>query len=86
MISTGTTIAPAVKVCQSQGAKKITVAATHGLFATEAESILQDLPSEQFLISNTVIPYRLKSERFRERIKILDVVPVFARLIQEILE
>lgn len=85
MISTGTTIAHAVTICQRQGAKRITVAATHGLFAAEAESILQDLPIEQFLVTNTVVPYRLESERFRHSIKILDVVPVFTSLIQQIL-
>jgi ribose-phosphate pyrophosphokinase len=83
MISTGSTLAHAIQACMNQGARRIYVAATHGLFAAEAESLLGNLPIEKILLANTVVPYHLESPGLRERVEILNTAPVFAHYLKE---
>lgn len=86
MISTGSTLAHAVRICARQGAKRIFVAATHGLFATEAETTLQDLPIERIMITNSVVPYQLESPNFKARVEVLDSIPIFVGAMQEFMK
>jgi ribose-phosphate pyrophosphokinase len=85
MISTGSTLAHAVQACVNQGARRIYVAATHGLFAAEAESLLDKLPIERILLANTVVPYHLEAPGFRNRVDMLNTAPVFGAYLQELL-
>lgn len=84
MISTGSTIAHATKICKKHSAKRIIVLATHGLFAPEAEKLLQDLPIEKIMITNTVSPYHLESKSLKDRIKTIDILPAFVQAISDI--
>jgi ribose-phosphate pyrophosphokinase len=83
MISTGSTLAHAIQACMNQGARRIFVAATHGLFAAEAESLLSRLPIEKLLLANTVVPYHLENPGLKERVEILNTAPVFAQVLKE---
>lgn len=57
MISTGGTIAAAVKAVLAAGAKApVTIAATHGLFVGPALERLQGLPLERVLVSSSLPP------------------------------
>ena len=59
IIDTGGTVSEAVKLVSQNGAKKIRVAATHGIFSGNARDHLLGLPIEKILITNTLkqIPY-----------------------------
>lgn len=83
MISTGSTLSHAVRACAEQGAGRIYVAATHGLFAPGADELLEDLPLEKLVLINSVIPYQLESPRLKERLEILNAAPEFARVIEQ---
>lgn len=56
MISTAGTICSASKLAKEEGAKKITVIATHGLFSGPAYERLLDSCIDEILISDTVPP------------------------------
>lgn len=83
MISTGSTLSHAVRACAEQGALRIYIAATHGLFAPGADELLEDLPFEKLLLINTVIPYQLESPKLKGRLEILNAAPEFAKAIQQ---
>ncbi|HKC14834.1 MAG TPA: ribose-phosphate pyrophosphokinase [Patescibacteria group bacterium] len=54
MISTGETIEAAVELLKKNGAGKISVFATHAVFADGAEKLLSKLPVEQVVVTDTI--------------------------------
>jgi ribose-phosphate pyrophosphokinase len=78
MISTGSTLVHAIHACEEQGARRIFIAATHGLFAEGAEAQLAQLPIERLVLTNTVTPYQLETPALRDRLAVIDVSGEFA--------
>jgi len=70
MIDTGGTLSEAVKLASQNGARRIRLAATHGIFSGEARERLSRLPIEEVLITNTLSQIRHK------KIRILDITPL----------
>jgi len=62
LISTGTTIARAAKACRQNGAKRIYVAASHGVFAAKANEVLADPVFEKVIITDSLPPFRLAGD------------------------
>lgn len=82
MISTGGTIVMAAEACKSAGAKKIYVAATHGLFVNEAIPKLEESEIEKIFVANTV---PLPKEFHRNKIVQVSVANLFSEAIHCIL-
>ncbi len=62
MISTGKTIVRASEALYKKGAKKIYVAATHGLFSSDAFTIIEQSVIEKVFVTNTVIQTHTSSK------------------------
>ena len=81
MIASGGTITRTVNACHLRGASKICAAASHGLFAHDADKNLAEPALEQLVITDSVQPFRLKSGAVREKLEVLKSAPLFAKSI-----
>jgi len=70
MIDTGGTLAEAVKLVIEQGAARVRIAATHGIFSAGALDRLASLPVGEIVVTNTLPQVR------RPKIRRLDIVPL----------
>ena len=84
MIVSGGTIARTVRACHECGASRMFAAASHGLFAGNADENLAVPALEQVVITNSVPPFRLSAGAVREKLEVLDVAPLFAEAIKRI--
>ena len=84
IIDTGNTLAKAGELLKEKGATKVIAYATHGVMSNKAREILltKSSPFDKILITNT-IPFEIKPE-FENRIEILDVSDVFAKVIKRV--
>lgn len=72
MIATGQTIRRAARACREAGATSVLAAATHGLFAGEAEAMVADDSLDQIIVTDSVPSFRLRPELAREKLTLLD--------------
>jgi len=84
LISTGTTIARAAKACRQNGAKRIYVAASHGVFAAKANEVLADPVFEKVIITDSLPPFRLAGDLVYNKLVVLDAAELFAAAIDRI--
>ena len=84
LISTGTTIARAAKACRAVGARKVYVAATHGVFNARANDVIADPVFEKVVITDSLPPLRLRPELVTEKLVILDAAALFAAAIERV--
>ena len=84
MISTGTTLARAARVCREQGATRVVAAATHGVFQEQTEKLLSDAAVDQVVVTDTVTPGRLALPGSRGKLVILETAPLFGAAIRRI--
>ncbi|HVM81990.1 MAG TPA: ribose-phosphate diphosphokinase [Stellaceae bacterium] len=84
LISTGTTIARAARACRAAGAKKIYVAATHGVFNAKANDVIADPVFEKVVITDSLPPFRLEPELVAKKLVILDAAALFAAAIERV--
>ena len=70
MIDTGRTLIEAVKLVTREGARRIRLAATHGIFSGDARECLSGLPIDEILITNTLPQTR------HPKLRILDISPL----------
>ncbi len=70
MIDTGRTLVEAVKLVTREGARRVRLAATHGIFSGGARERLSGLPIQEILITNTLPQTR------HPKLRILDVGPL----------
>jgi ribose-phosphate pyrophosphokinase len=82
MISTGGTILRTAQACRKQGAQGVHAAASHGIFAGNADQVVADPALDSLVITNTLPPFRLEPELVRNRLTVLDVAPLFAEAIR----
>lgn len=82
LISSGTTLARAARACIDMNAKQVFAAATHGAFIGKASQVLEEEALRQVVITNTIPPFRLPDQIVREKVKILDVAPLFAETVR----
>jgi ribose-phosphate pyrophosphokinase len=83
MIATGGTIAEASLILKENGAGKIYVAATHGVFAGKAIDRMVDAPIERLIITDT-IPASDRLAPLKDRLTILSVAPLMGEAIKRI--
>jgi ribose-phosphate pyrophosphokinase len=84
LISSGTTLARAAHACRIRRAKIVYAAATHGVFAANANQVLSGAPLEKIVITNTIPPFRLDPRVVRSKLTVLDTTPLFAEAIRRI--
>lgn len=84
LISTGGTLAHAVRVCQAGGARRVYAAAAHGLFTGDAARVLGESEVERIVITDTVPPFRLPSGTARDKLAIVSVARLFADAIRRV--
>lgn len=86
LISTGGTIARAVRACRERGAKRIYAVATHGVFVGDAARVLAIGDLERLIVTDTIPPFRLPADFVREKMVVLESAPLFAEAIRRIHE
>ena len=84
MIASGGTIARTVKACRQRDAAKILAAASHGLFARDANKNLDEPALEQLVIMDSIPPFRLQSNAVRAKLEVLNSAPLFSEAIRRI--
>lgn len=83
MISTGKTIARAAAACRAAGADHVYVAASHGLFAGDANALLGEGAIDKIVVTNSVAPAGLEPSLLNKLV-VLDASKLFTSAIQEI--
>jgi ribose-phosphate pyrophosphokinase len=63
LVSAGHTIDRAARACVAHGAKGVHAAATHGVFAAEADAVLAVCPLESLVVTDTIAAGRLRNPR-----------------------
>jgi ribose-phosphate pyrophosphokinase len=81
MISTAGSICGAARVIHERGAKRIHVAATHGVLCGPAVQRLKESPIHEVLITDTI---PLRPEQMTPKIKVLSVAPLLGEAIKRI--
>ena len=80
LISTGGTITDAVRMVKRHGARKVYIAATHGLFCGSALEKIQAAEIEKCVVTDTVRPHK----QYPPKIEVLSVAPLLAEAIRRI--
>ena len=81
MISTAGSICGAAKKVHEEGATRIFVAATHGVFCGPAIERLQAAPIEQIVITDTI---PLSAAQMIDKMRVLSVAPILGEAIKRI--
>jgi ribose-phosphate pyrophosphokinase len=81
MISTGGSICGAAEVMKANGAKKVYLAATHGLFAGTAFERFENAPIDGLFITDTV---PLPADKDCSKITVLSIAPLLGEAIKRI--
>ncbi|RMF06067.1 ribose-phosphate pyrophosphokinase [Candidatus Woesearchaeota archaeon] len=82
-INTAGTISNAVKMLKDKGAKRISIAATHAVFAGPAVERLRKAPVDEVIVTNTI---RIPPEKKFPKLKVLSMAPMIAEAIRRIHE
>jgi ribose-phosphate pyrophosphokinase len=86
LVSAGHTIDVAARACREQGADSVIAAASHGVFAGEADAVLSASPIDRIVVTDTLPPFRIASEAVRARLEVVSVAPLFAEAIRRLHE
>ncbi len=84
LISAGTTIARAAQACRDRGAARVVAAASHGLFAGAANSVLAASIVEQIVVTDSVPPLRVTDAALRAKLVQASSASLFAEAIRRI--
>lgn len=84
IISTGTTLLRAAQACRRLGASSVCVAATHGIFVGDADRVLQDPAIDRVVVSDSIPPFRLRSEASRAKLSVVPAGPLFAETVRNL--
>lgn len=82
LIAGGTTMRRALEACRDRGARKVVAAATHGLFAAGAESLLTHPGLDRLLVTNSVDGPLLAGGP--DTLQVIPVEPLLARAIRDL--
>jgi ribose-phosphate pyrophosphokinase len=84
LISSGTTICRAIRECRRGGAVRVEAAAAHGVFTPEADALLFSASPDRLVVSDSILPVRMDSERWGERLLVLRASALYAEAIRRI--
>ncbi|PFG44237.1 ribose-phosphate pyrophosphokinase [Isoptericola jiangsuensis] len=83
LIDTGGTIAEAVNVIMSAGAKSVVVAATHGVLSDPAAQRLSECGASEVVVTDTL---PIAAEKRFDGLTVLSIAPLIARAIREVFD
>ena len=86
MVSSGTSLLKAAKLCQEKGARNIYAAATHGLFTPAASETLDNPVLKKIVVGNSVWPLNIQNKLLDSKIKVLDLGPTIGFAINKIID
>lgn len=86
LVASGTTLVRAAVACRAHGAQAVLAAATHGLFTGDADAVLNRGELETLSITDSVPPFRLRSETVCNHLEILELAPLVAEAIRRLHE
>ncbi|MGZ5571081.1 MAG: ribose-phosphate diphosphokinase [Usitatibacter sp.] len=81
LISAGNTIDRAANACKRGGAARVFAAATHGVFAGDADAVLGTSVIERIVVTDTIPTMRLTDPGLVSRVERISVVPLVAEAI-----
>lgn len=84
MISTGGTLLGAARACQEAGACRVYAAASHGVFAAEANQTLGGDEFDKIIVTDTIPPFRLAPELVANKLVVITASELFAKAIRSI--
>jgi len=84
LISRGTTLARAADACRRHGALQVWAAVVHGVFAADAESVLEGVGLNRLVITNTIPPFRLSPAFVARTVQVMNAAPLFGEAIVRI--
>jgi ribose-phosphate pyrophosphokinase len=84
LISAGSTIARTAQACSERGATRVLAAASHGLFAGAANSVLAQSSVERIVVTDTVPPLRVTDDALRAKLVQVQTADLFAEAIRRI--
>jgi ribose-phosphate pyrophosphokinase len=84
LISAGTTIDRAARACRDHGATRVLAAASHGLFAGAANSVLAACPVEQIVVTDSVPPLRVSAAALAAKLVHVSTAALFAEAIRRL--
>jgi ribose-phosphate pyrophosphokinase len=84
LISAGTTVARAAQACLDHGARRVYAAASHGIFAEAANSVLARAPVERIVITDSIPPWQVTDPALRAKLTAVSAAPLFAEAIRRL--
>ena len=84
LIGAGSTIARAAQACRDHGAIRVLAAASHGLFAGAANSVLAAAAVEQIVVTDSVPPFRVTDGGLESKLVTVSTASLFADAIARI--
>jgi len=82
LISAGNTIARAARACRARGATRVLAAATHGVFADAANTVLAGDEIERIVVTDTIPPLRVTAPGLRTRLAVVGTTEWLAEVIR----
>jgi ribose-phosphate pyrophosphokinase len=82
LISSGGTMRRVAEACRANGATRVILAATHGVFSKDAGVALASAPFDELLVTDTVTWPELHSAGFASRLSVIDISAVLAEAIR----
>ena len=84
LISAGNTIARAARACRDRGAVRVIACASHGVFATDANSVLAAAAVDEIVVTDSIPPLRITDPGVAARIRQVATAPLFADAIRRL--
>jgi len=81
LVSAGHTLARTATSCRDRGAAQVWAAATHGVFAGEANAVLARAPLERLVVTDTIPAQRIADPELRARLVTLSTADLVAEAI-----
>jgi ribose-phosphate pyrophosphokinase len=84
LISTGGTLLRAARAARKGGAKQVIALVTHGLFMPGAADVITDPAIDRLVVTDTVPPFRLDTDAFRDKIDVVQAAPLLAEAVRRL--
>jgi ribose-phosphate pyrophosphokinase len=84
LISAGNTIARAARACRDRGAVRVIACASHGVFATDANSVLAAAAVDEIVVTDSIPPLRITDAGVAARIRQVATAQLFADAIRRL--
>ncbi len=84
LISAGTTVARAARACRERGASRVCAAASHGVLAEEANTVLASADVDEVVVTDTIPPRHVVDAVLGAKLVQLTVAPLFAEAIRRL--